>query len=719
MIAGNASSARFWPWPTVRHQLLYTLVPIAAFVCAWWVSAQIASATIWLQVVIYSVLQLALIGLRRIGCLRIAISVGLGLIIDLILSFVLLGEISDIGSAFYALYALIALRALSVYRLTPAATIIPFALGPIYLLTRTVAAPFAQLPAYDQRNTLIMLVGSLTFGIAAIWASTSTVRANTRLQQELREAQRAADLRVSQLEGSANDLRARVREQHALEEGLRVISSSLSLDEVLSQIVDSTVQMLGMGRARSVALSLRTGAAFEHRMSGLDSYLPPKLADALALRMLHQQVPLIIGNMNADDELAAFASASDTALSVPLFVGNAAARGALTVVGTLGCVFDSVDARHLSALATQAGIAIQNAELHSAMLQQRQLLESVVRDITDGLVVFNAQLDVVLANPFGRRLLDGVPGVAPIREKIIALVTTMHADGKQILSHEISTRVAGDDEDVGNVYQAWASLVRQYGSDEPLTAVVLHDITAQKAEERDKQEFISMVAHELRNPLHSMNGFVKLVIGGKVGPLTDLQQEFLGIVDGQIGLLNGRIAELLEYNRYQVGKMAINQHWGDMPLLVAGTVQRLSLQVQNNGLEVHNEVAPNLPECYFDAERVGQVLTNLVENAIKATPPGGVIRVVSELHDTELWMRVCDTGVGISLEEQNKIFQAFYRAHDRTSTKGNHLGLGLAICQQIVEAHRGRIWVESELGKGSCFSFALPLFERERAIGER
>ena len=456
MIAGNASSARLWPWPTARRQLLYTLAPVAAFIGAWWVSSQISSATTWLQVIGYSVLQLALIALRRVGHLRIAVSVGLGLIIDLILSFVLLAEINEIGPAFYALYALVALRALSIYRLTPAATIIPFALGPMYLLTRTVAAPFAQLPASDQHNTLIMLVGSLTFAITAIWASTSAVRANTRLQHELREAQRAAALRVSQLEGSANDLRARVREQHALEEGLRVISSSLSLDEVLSQIVDSTVQMLGMNRARSVALSLRTGAVFEHRTSGLDAYLPPKLADALALRMLHQQVPLIISNMNADEELAALAPASDSALSVPLFVGDGAARGALTVVGTFGCAFDSVDARHLSALATQAGIAIQNAELHSGMLQQRQLLESVVRDITDGLVVFDAQLRIVLTNPFGRRLLDGVPGVAPIREKIVALVTTMHADGKQILSHEISTRAASDDEDVGNVYQAWA-----------------------------------------------------------------------------------------------------------------------------------------------------------------------------------------------------------------------------------------------------------------------
>ncbi len=128
-----------------------------------------------------------------------------------------------------------------------------------------------------------------------------------------------------------------------------------------------------------------------------------------------------------------------------------------------------------------------------------------------------------------------------------------------------------------------------------------------------------------------------------------------------------------------------------------------------------NEVDDDLPECYFDSERIGQVLTNLIENAIKATPPGGSITVRSELHETEMWMRVCDTGVGIPADEQSKVFQRFYRVHNRTSSQGNHLGLGLTICQQIVEGHKGRIWVESEEGRGSCFSFALPLIAR--AIG--
>ena len=718
MVAGNASSARVWPWSTARRQLMYIGTPLLAFTIAWWASSYMASWLIWSEAVAYAAAHLVLIGLRRMGLLRLPHSIGLGFAVDLIMGFLLLAQVDTLGMGFYPIYTLIALRTLSVYRLTPAATLIPFIFGLLYLFLLALTMPLLQLPVREQVAATVLLIGALSFGAAAIWASTSTVRTNFKLQQELDAAQRVTDLRVAQLERSANDLRARMREQHALEEGLRVITSTLSLDDVLGQIVDSTVQMLGGGRVNGVTLSMANGAGFDHRSPSADMALAPHFADALALRTSAQHVPLIINDLGHDSDLDAKQPGVASVLSVPLFVGEGVVRGALTVVSFERSTFDSVDARHLSALALQAGIAMQNAELHSQMLQQRQLLEAVMRDITEGLVVLNAQQEIVLMNPLGRRLMNGSASAASVREHVLELATTMRTDQQHILNREIKFGGTSDDEASGSVYQAWASLVRQHGSDEPLVAVVFHDITAQKEEERGKQEFISMVAHELRNPLHSMNGFVKIVLQGKVGALTDMQQEFLGIVDSQITLMNGRIAELLEYNRVKSGRLVLNPQRGDIPILVVGTVQRLIFQAQNNGLTLANEVANDLPECYFDAERIGQVLTNLVENAIKATPPGGHIRVTSELYEDELWLRVYDTGVGIAPEEQSKIFQAFYRAHDRASSKGNHLGLGLAICQQIVEGHRGRIWVESELGQGSCFSFSLPLIGRERTLGE-
>jgi NtrC-family two-component system sensor histidine kinase KinB len=300
--------------------------------------------------------------------------------------------------------------------------------------------------------------------------------------------------------------------------------------------------------------------------------------------------------------------------------------------------------------------------------------------------------------------------VRPTRDELLALATSMRAENMPVLTSEL--RLAGDDPEAEHVYQAFASLVRQDMGQEPLTAIVLHDISEQKAEERTRADFISMVSHELRNPLNSLNGFIKIVLQGRAGALTPLQQEFLEIADGQVEQLKGRIAELLEYNRLEAGRLMLDPKWNDLPLLVSATATRLRFQAEQVGLALINQVDDDLPECYFDSERIGQVLTNLIENAIKATPPGGIITVRSELHESELWVRVYDTGVGIPADEQSKVFQRFYRAHNRTSSQGNHLGLGLAICQQIIEGHHGRIWVESQEGRGSCFSFSLTPIER-------
>src|SRR5262249_13360121 len=167
------------------------------------------------------------------------------------------------------------------------------------------------------------------------------------------------------------------------------------------------------------------------------------------------------------------------------------------------------------------------------------------------------------------------------------------------------------------------------------------------------------------------------------------------------------------------GRLVRDPEVNDLSLLVTGTATRLSLQAEQNGLTLINEANGNLPDCMFDVERIGQVLNNLIENAIKATPPGGTITLRSELYEDEVWIRVCDTGVGIPADEQTKIFQRFYRAHNRKSSNGNHLGLGLAICQQIIASHHWRLWVESEEGHGSCFTFALPLTAREAVVNEQ
>jgi NtrC-family two-component system sensor histidine kinase KinB len=723
MTAGDLILANVRPSSAInRRGLLRIVAPLLGFGLAWWLSAIDLPVLVIFGLIFYGIIHIALIIQRRRARDK-AMSVSqnsivwLAVGVDVLFSLLLISQASLLSTAIHPLYLLLIIRALSSYRRRPLAMVVPFIFGPAYNLAAQVGYFGIPTAPLDQRTEWSLLFGSLGIGAIAIWASATQQQLNSALRQELRAERMGREARICDLERSANDLRARMRQLHALEEGLRVITSTLSLDEVLTQIVDSTVQMLGAARVHGMVLSLNQAGAFDHRFFMLDDTKGCIWADSLTRRALNQEVPLIIVDAAQDAELAAtIPHGMHAVLCVPLFVGEGPAQGALTIVSANPSAFSSSDARHLTALAMQAGIAINNAELHSRLSQQQHLLKAVLRDINDGLVVVDAQSQIVLANPLGSALLAEQYGDQAAEKELLAIAHSIRAEGKATLMRELHFK---HDEGASElVYQAYASQVHYDDSEDPLVAIVLHDITAQKAEEKSRADFISMVSHELRNPLNSLNGFIKVVLRGQAGALTALQNEFLTIADGQVEQLKSRIAELLEYNRVEAGRLILDPRWNDLSLLVTGTATRLGLQAEQNGLTLVNKADMSLPDCLFDSERIGQVLNNLIENAIKATPPGGTITLCSELYEDEVWIRVYDTGVGISAEHRDKIFQRFYRAHNRTSSKGNHLGLGLAICQQIVAGHRGRIWVESEEGRGSCFTFALPLTQKEVLVNE-
>jgi signal transduction histidine kinase len=322
---------------------------------------------------------------------------------------------------------------------------------------------------------------------------------------------------------------------------------------------------------------------------------------------------------------------------------------------------------------------------------------------------------MVLANPTAYQALQyGDANGGALRETLDRLNREMREQDNAVRTYELKV---GEEEQERH-YLIYASHVRVDDEDESLVAFALHDITEQKHEEQQRVEFISMVSHELRNPLNTLNGFLKVVLQGRAGELNELQKEFLGLADEQANALKGRITELLEFNRLEAGRLRLLPQWSSLIDLVLTTSARFQVSAEQFGLTVKAEVPDHIPELLMDGERIGQVITNLVEIAMKATPAGGTITISVEVREGEVRVHVADTGVGIPADQQQKIFSRFYRLENKGSKHGAHLGLGLSICQQIVEGHNGRIWVESEAGKGSRFSFTLPLVHREQMIGE-
>jgi PAS domain S-box-containing protein len=246
-----------------------------------------------------------------------------------------------------------------------------------------------------------------------------------------------------------------------------------------------------------------------------------------------------------------------------------------------------------------------------------------------------------------------------------------------------------------------------------ITTAIVRDITVRKeAEEKLRQldkmksEFLSNVSHELRTPLQSIGGFTKLIMNGQV-PDAATQQEFLEIIDREVLHLGNLINSLLDMSRLEAGRFQVNRRLAPVRDYFIDPVKSFYSLARDKNITLSENIPSQLPEMEVDGDRLRQVVINLIGNAVKFSDPGGSVSVKVEKQKEMLLFQVSDHGIGISEEAKTHLFERFYRAEGEMVRGGT--GLGLYISKQIIEAHGGSIWAESELGKGSTFSFVLPL----------
>jgi signal transduction histidine kinase len=225
--------------------------------------------------------------------------------------------------------------------------------------------------------------------------------------------------------------------------------------------------------------------------------------------------------------------------------------------------------------------------------------------------------------------------------------------------------------------------------------------------DRMKDQFVSSVSHELRSPLTSIVGYVELLVRGEVGELNDDQREFLDIVDRNCTRLTKLVDDILFVARVDAGRLSLSLDWIDVAEVAATSVQSAGPAAEGKDVDLRLDAAPGMPPLWADATRIGQLLDNLISNAVKFTPEGGAVTVAVAQQDSSAHLEVRDTGVGIPPDEVDQLFVRFFRAS--TSSVAAGTGLGLSITKSIVEAHRGTITVESELGGGTTFLVDLPL----------
>ncbi len=236
--------------------------------------------------------------------------------------------------------------------------------------------------------------------------------------------------------------------------------------------------------------------------------------------------------------------------------------------------------------------------------------------------------------------------------------------------------------------------------------VILQDLTELRRAEVVRREFVGNVSHELRTPLASIKALVETLRDGALEDPT-AAQDFLNRMEIEVDGLTQLVRELLELSRIESGQVALKPERTDVLMLVTTATERLLAQAERAGIQLVTEIPPELPAVLADGERIQQVFSNLIHNAIKFTRAGGKVTISADTRDTAVCFSIADTGVGIPADDLPRIFERFYKADKSRSSGGT--GLGLAIAKHIVQAHGGKIWAESIEGRGATFRFTLPL----------
>ena len=237
-----------------------------------------------------------------------------------------------------------------------------------------------------------------------------------------------------------------------------------------------------------------------------------------------------------------------------------------------------------------------------------------------------------------------------------------------------------------------------------------------------KSEFVSVASHELRTPLAAIKNAVQLMLSGKTGEINKNQEKFLSVADRNINRLTNILNDLLNLSRIESGKIELKFENIELKEITELAASSLRPYADGKSIQIEAQIPEQLPAIYGDQEKIEQIFTNLIGNAIKFTPDGGKILITAKLlsHDKKggygdmAAISIKDTGIGIPAEHLEAIFEKFHQVEGSLQRSVSGTGLGLAITKGLVEAHQGKIWVESEVEKGSTFTFTLPVSEGER-----
>jgi PAS domain S-box-containing protein len=504
----------------------------------------------------------------------------------------------------------------------------------------------------------------------------------------------------------------RVRQRDYLLEITRTITQELDLQKVLKRILRISIEMLA-GQAGLIALkeanSWRVVAAHGIPAAFLH-YLEPLLAEESAAELDVDELNRML------KDLAYTASQgllNGTAISL---VTHGQVIGVIFIFRSYPDLFSANDKQLLQSFADQAAIAVFNARLYSQVILEKQRLDALIDGAADGIIILNADHSIERVNDAFERICgqtdDQVRGKR--HDEVIDWVrkpdgmTLEEAEAKGWpLTTNAHLYVEGDlkrpeppNVPVGITY---APLLNADGRVRNII-VTVRDITHFRNADEMKATFISIVSHELKTPVALIKGYASTLRRDDARWDRHVIQDSLAVIEDEADRLTHMIDDLLDASRLQAGGLTLNQTDLSLPNLAQRLAERFQIQTKKHTLKV--DFPANFPVIMADETRIEQVLSNLISNAIKYSPKGE-IRISGDIRPEQVIITISDEGPGIDPHDMPHIFDRFYRA-DTAIRKTKGAGLGLYLARAIVEAHGGRIWIDSHHGPGARICFSLP-----------
>lgn len=380
--------------------------------------------------------------------------------------------------------------------------------------------------------------------------------------------------------------------------------------------------------------------------------------------------------------------------------------------------YEEVDLEELLQLQTfadQAAIAIENARLYQGTLAAQQRSATILLEAFAGVVVVDANLCIREFNPaaeaitgYQAREVLGHPLWQLFGDELYgeeSLLNRAITSGEQILPTETSIAGRRGRRDI------LLGVTPLPGEDSTRVEYLLSfaDITDLKEVERLKTNIVANVSHELRTPLASIRAYAELLMDNLDEGDEGLRQRFLGVIDQETQHLADLITDLLNVARLESGRFEPHRESISLRDIAVETLARFRIQAQQRGIQLSLDAPLSLPHLPADREMMGVLLKNLVDNAVKFSTHGGEVKVSLQADEERQILTVTDQGIGIAPEDLSHIFEKFYRAHSSIESGFEGAGLGLTLVSEVVDAHDGSIEVQSKIGKGTCFTIALPM----------